>query len=176
MEVANSLTVTGESTRCTFDSSTRISRAFAHNDLTSASVISSQFRSFSIWQSKSDFAKTPMLSVGIACLFSRLQPTLLLKSRFFWAADISDSEMNTNSQKGKRYSAVIKGAKIQTSKLRSHRLIVQIAKIQNRFHSQAGTELWSTGCLAIREFCQFTQSLAPVPTKTLESTITRLNR
>ena len=47
------LTVTGESTRCTFDSSTRISRAFEHNAFTSDSFMISQRLSCSIWRSKS---------------------------------------------------------------------------------------------------------------------------
>ena len=52
-EVTIILTVTGESTLCTFDSSTRISRAFEHKALTSNSLIISQRRSCSICLSKS---------------------------------------------------------------------------------------------------------------------------
>lgn len=48
------LTVTGESTRWTLDSSTRISRAFEHKALTSHSLMISQRRSCSICRSKSD--------------------------------------------------------------------------------------------------------------------------
>ena len=47
------LTVTGESTRWTFDSSTRISRALEHKALTSDSLMISQRRSCSICRSKS---------------------------------------------------------------------------------------------------------------------------
>ena len=45
-------TVTGASTRCTFDSWTSISRAFAHRAFTSDSLIVSHLRSCSIWRSR----------------------------------------------------------------------------------------------------------------------------
>lgn len=47
------LTVTGESTLWTFDSSTRISLALEHRALTSDSLMISQRRNCSIWRSRS---------------------------------------------------------------------------------------------------------------------------
>jgi hypothetical protein len=52
---AITLTVTGASTRCTLDSSTKISRAFAHKAFTSDSFRNSQRFSWSICRSKSEF-------------------------------------------------------------------------------------------------------------------------
>ena len=48
------ITVTGASTRWTLLSSTKISRALAHNNFTSLSLMHSHFRNKSIWRSKSD--------------------------------------------------------------------------------------------------------------------------
>lgn len=74
------LTVTGESTRWTFDSSTRISRALEHKALTSDSLMISQRRSCSICRSKSLISRQNLIQRP-RIIFFKFDKRQLMKDR-----------------------------------------------------------------------------------------------